>query len=87
MITPIAILELLAIAPTILGFISPELFLLRIIRLVRIGRIGRPKHFINAIASKREELQISAIYSAVVISINSALMYLVGGDVQAEQFG
>ncbi len=93
-ITPMAILDLVAIAPTILGFISPELYLLRIIRLVRIGRIGRSKrfqksvrHFNYAITSKREELQISAIYSAVVISISSALMYLVEGSIQAEQFG
>ena len=93
-ITPMAILDLVAIAPTILGFISPELYLLRIIRLVRIGRIGRSKrfqksmrHFNHAITSKREELQISAIYSAVVISISSALMYLVEGSIQAEQFG
>ena len=85
-VTPMALLDLVAIAPTILGFITPELYLLRIIRLVRIGRIGRSKrfrtsvrHFNHAITSKREELQISAIYSVVVISISSALMYLVEG--------
>jgi len=33
------------------------------------------------------ELQISAIYSAVVICISSALMYVVEGSVQTEQFG
>jgi len=93
-ITPMAILDLVAIAPTILGFISPELYLLRLIRLVRIGKIGRSKrfqksvkHFNHAITSKKEELQISAIYSAVVICISSALMYLVEGSVQTEQFG
>ena len=59
-ITPMAILDLVAIAPTV--------------QLVQIGRIGRSKrfrksvkHFNYAIASRREELQISAIYSAVVI--------------------
>ena len=93
-ITPMAILDLVAIAPTILGFITPELYLLRVIRLVRIGRIGRSKrfqksvrHFNHAITSKREELQISAIYLAAVISFSSALMYLVEGSVQPEQFG
>ena len=93
-ITPMAILDLVAIAPTILGFISPELYLLRLIRLVRIGKIGRSKrfqksvkHFNHAITSKKEELQISAIYSAVVICISSAFMYVVEGSVQAEQFG
>lgn len=93
-LTPMAILDFVAIAPTILGFITPELYLLRVIRLVRIGRIGRSKrfqksvrHFNNAIASKKEDLQISAIYSAVVIILSSALMYLVEGGVQPEQFG
>ena len=93
-LTPMAILDFVAIAPTILGFITPELYLLRVIRLVRIGRIGRSKrfqksvrHFNNAIASKKEDLQISAIYLAVVIILSSALMYLVEGGVQPEQFG
>ena len=67
-ITPLAILDLIAIAPTILGFITPELYLLRIIRLARIGRVGRSKrfrksirHFNEAITAKKEPLRISAI--------------------------
>jgi len=93
-ITPLAILDLIAIAPTILGFITPELYLLRIVRLVRIGRVGRSKrfrqsikHFNTAITAKKEALQISAIYSGVVITISSILMFLVEGGVQKEQFG
>lgn len=93
-ITPLAILDLIAIAPTILGFITPELYLLRIIRLARIGRIGRSKrfrksikYFNKAIGAKREELQISAIYSGVVITVSSILMYLAEGNIQQEQFG
>ena len=45
-----AILDLVAIAPTILGFITPELYLLRVIRLVRIGRIGRSKRFQKSVS-------------------------------------
>lgn len=93
-LTPMALLDLLAITPTILGVVSPELYVLRLVRLVRIGRIGRSRHFRRsiqhfnrAITSKREELQISAIYSAVVIVISSVLMYLSEGGVQQEQFG
>ena len=93
-ITPLAILDLIAIAPTILGFITPELYLVRIVRLVRIGRVSRSKrfrqsikHFNAAITAKREALQISAIYSAVVITISSILMFLVEGGAQEEQFG
>ena len=93
-LTPLAILDVIAIAPTLFGFITPELYLLRIIRLARIGRVGRSKrfrksikHFNNALASKKEELQISAIYSGVVILISSILMFLAEGHVQREQFG
>ena len=93
-ITPLAILDLIAIAPTILGFITPELYLLRIIRLARIGRVGRSKrfrksirHFNEAITAKKEALQISAIYSGIVISVSSILMFLAEGNVQQEQFG
>ena len=93
-ITPLAILDLIAIAPTILGFITPELYLLRIIRLARIVRVGRSKrfrksirHFNEAITAKKEALQISAIYSGIVISISSILMFLAEGNIQKEQFG
>ena len=93
-ITPLAILDLIAIAPTILGFITPELYLLRIIRLARIGRVGRSKrfrksirHFNEVITAKKEALQISAIYSGIVISVSSILMFLAEGNIQKEQFG
>ena len=93
-VTPMALLDLLAIAPTILGIVSPELYLLRIFRLVRIARVGRSKnlqksikYFNRIISSKKEELQISAIYSGIVICISSVMMYIVEGRIQQEQFG
>ena len=93
-LTPLAILDLIAIAPTILGFITPELYLLRIVRLVRIGRVGRSKrfrqsikYFNRAIAAKKEALLISAVYSGIVITISSILMFLAEGSIQNEQFG
>jgi len=93
-LTPLAILDLIAIAPTILGFVTPELYLLRIIRLVRIGRLGRSKrfrkslkYFNRAIASKKEELQISAVYTGIVIFVSSVLMFVAEGAIQKEQFG
>ena len=93
-ITPMAILDLIAIAPTFLGFISPELYLLKVIRLGRIGLVVRSKrfrksirYFHSAISAKKEALLISAIYSGVVITISSILMYLAEGSVQQAQFG
>ena len=77
-LTPLAILDLIAIAPTILGFITPELYLLRIVRLVRIGRVGRSKrfrqsikYFNRAIAAKKKHyssplcIQVLSLLSAV----------------------
>ena len=93
-ITPMAILDLLAIAPTILGIVSPELYLLRIFRLVRIARVGRSRNFQKSVryfnrilSSKKKELQISAIYSGIVICISSVLMYIAEGRIQQDQFG
>ena len=45
------------------------------------------RHFNEAITAKREALQISAIYSGLVISFSSILMFLVEGNIQKEQFG
>ena len=92
--TPMALLDLAAIAPTILGFISPELYLLRVFRLIRLGRVGRSRqfkksiqYFNHAISSKKQELQIASVYSAIVVATSSVLMFLAEGKVQEEQFG
>jgi len=93
-LTPLAVLDLIAIAPTILGFITPELYLLRVIRLVRIARLGRSKrfkkstrHLRHAIQSKKDELGIAAAYTGLVIFISSVLMYVAEGQVQVQEFG
>ena len=88
-----ALLDLLAIAPTILGIVSPELYLLRFSAWCAL--LGRQvknlqksiKYFNRIISSKKEELQISAIYSGIVICISSVMMYIVEGRIQQEQFG
>ena len=92
--SPIAILDLIAIAPTLIGLITPELYILRVIRLVRIGRLGRSnrfrrslRHFHRALYAKRNELQISSIYTAVVLLISSSIMYIVEASAQPEAFG
>ena len=92
--SPIALLDLLAFAPTLIGLISPELYLLRLMRLLHIGRLGRSshfrrslRHFHEALSRKRSQLQISAVYSAVLLLISSSLMYVTESTAQPEAFG
>ena len=96
-LSPMAIVDLIAIVPTFIGMITSELYgtsLLRIIRLIRIGRLGRSKtfrksikRFHSVITLKKNELAISMIYTGAVIFMSSVLMYLAEGGVQKNQFG
>ena len=92
--SPIAILDLIAIAPTFIGMIAPQFYMLRIIRLIRTARLGRSERFRTsiqrfhyAIASKKNELIISSIYTGTVLFISSVMMYIAEGDAQKDQFG
>ncbi|MYF36710.1 MAG: ion transporter [Synechococcus sp. SB0678_bin_12] len=97
-LSPLAITDLIATAPTLIGMITPVEFygtsVFRIIRLVRIGRLARSsifrqsiQRFHYAITSKKNELIISTVYTSAVIFISSVLMYFFEGDVQKDQFG
>ena len=93
-LTPLALLDVIAILPSLIGLITPELYLLRIFRLVRIARFGRSRrirtsidYFNKAILSKKTELQISAIYSGIVMFFSSVAMYMAEGTAQPEIFG
>ncbi|MXW40381.1 MAG: ion transporter [Synechococcus sp. SB0668_bin_15] len=97
-LSPLAIIDLIAIAPTLIGMITPVEFygtsVFRLVRLVRIGRLGRSnrfresiKRFHYAITSNKNELTISTIYTGTVIFISSVLMYLAEGGAQKDQFG
>ena len=93
-LSPMALVDLVAISPTFIGMVAPELYALRIIRLIRIGRLGRSDAFRKSIArfhhvisSRRRDLTISTVYTSVVLSISSVLMYTAEGGVQPDQFG
>ena len=93
-LTPLALLDVIAILPSLIGLITPELYLLRIFRLARIARLGRSKrirtsisYFNKAILSKKTELQISAVYSGIVMFFSSVAMYMAEGRAQPEIFG
>jgi len=92
--SPVAILDLVALMPLLVGAMGSEFYLLRIVRLLRISRAGRStrfkksiEHFNYAISSRWQELQVAIVYSGVLLLSSSTLMYLVEGDTQPKIFG
>jgi len=92
--SPVALLDLASLLPIILGTIGSELYFLRIARLLRISRAGRSsrfqrsvEHFNYAISSRWQELQLSIVYSGILLLGSSTVMYLVEGAAQPEAFG
>ncbi|MBU2887165.1 potassium channel family protein [Gilvimarinus agarilyticus] len=94
LLSPAAVLDLLAVLPLLLGVVGPQTLLLRFVRLLRIvrlakfGRFSRAVHRINvAVRSRGYELSISMIIALSFMVFASILLYFVEGDVQPEAFG
>ena len=93
MISPMAIIDIIAIVPSFIG-VRAELKILRVIRLLRILKIGRSEkfkqsifHFNYALRSKSQELQISTFYTILLLLISSTFMYLAESSIQPELLG
>ena len=93
MVSPMAIIDVIAIVPSFIG-VRAELKILRIIRLLRILKIGRSEkfkesifHFNYAIRSKSQELQISIFYTVLLLLISSTFMYLAESSIQPKLLG
>ena len=93
-LTPVAIIDLICIAPLFLGFMGGEVYLMkvirvvRILRIIRIGRISSAfEDILAAIESRKYELLVSMIFAIFLMVISSTFLYLIEGDVQPEIFG
>ncbi len=91
--SPMAIIDVIAIIPSFIG-VRAELKILRVIRLLRILKIGRNEkfkesifHFNFALKSKSQELQISTVYTLLLLLISSTCMYLAESSIQPELLG
>lgn len=92
--SPAALLDLLAITPFFVVAIGSEAYVLRLFRLLRVLRLARLgrfstalTHLIQAVASRRYELAMSALVALVLMLVSSTVLYIVEGDVQPEAFG
>jgi len=94
LVSPAAIVDLLAIAPAmVMVGVAPSYLLrlfrlLRVLRLAKLGRFSRAWSLISeAIFSRRFELVLTAFVAWMVTLTSATLLYLVEGPVQPEKFG
>lgn len=92
-LTPMAIIDLLAVLPFYLPFIGIDLRVLRMLRMMRIFRLFKIARYLTALSlmkrvfsKKKEELVIALIFTIFLLLMASTLMYYVENEVQPENF-
>jgi voltage-gated potassium channel len=93
-LTPIAIIDFLAVVPALFAFGgAPSLVLrffriLRILRLAKLGRMSRAwEHIREAFYDKRHEFGLVLVLLLLTVLISGSLMYFAEGDAQPDKFG
>ncbi|MEO1169052.1 MAG: ion transporter [Pseudomonadota bacterium] len=94
MMTPSAIIDLLALLPLFLTLASTSLYWLRfarILRILRVARLGRmSRAFDNvmlALFERRFELAIAVIIALLLMLFSATLLYFAEAEAQPEAFG
>lgn len=92
-LTPLAIIDLLAILPFFIRILGVDMRFIRLLRIFRIFRLFKIVRYVSALRvlgnvwrNKREELAISLMFMAFLLIIVSALMYFAEHDSQPEKF-
>ncbi|MEW6745267.1 MAG: potassium channel family protein [Planctomycetota bacterium] len=91
--TPFAIVDLLAIAPAFLPFISADLRVMRSLRLFRLLRLAKLARYMKTlqligrvVCAKREELLLTLSVLALLLLLASSLIYFAEHGAQSEAF-
>lgn len=92
-LTPMAIVDLVAILPFYLTVFALDLRAVRLLRLLRILRLAKLGRYSDAmtliarvISSKREELVLSLAFLGALLVLSSSLMYFFESAAQPESF-
>ncbi len=93
MITPMAIVDLLAVLHFYLSFILPEMRFLRALRLFRLFRVLKLARyseslqtFVDVLKLKKEELAVMSFAILILLIVSSSLMYEAEHEAQPEAF-
>jgi voltage-gated potassium channel len=93
MLTPLAIIDLLSILPTLLVWTGIDLRFLRMLRLVRMLRLAKLGRYSEALQlmghvlkQKRESLLLSLAVMLLVLVVSSSLIFMTEHDQQPEAF-
>lgn len=91
--TPLALIDLLAIAPFFFTFVSVDLRTLRLVRLIRIARLIRLKGYHvaadairNVVLEQREELILCVVLFLMLTLISGSAIYYCENPVQPDKF-
>ena len=93
MITPLAIVDLIAILPFFLPMLFPDMRFVRVIRFVRFFRLFKlvrysaaMKTLANAIVAKKEHLLITFFTAFIILVLSAVLIFFAEHDAQPDVF-
>ena len=94
MMSPIAIIDLLAVLPALFAFGGgPSLLLrfFRVLRMLRLAKLGRTskafQHIRDALFDRRHEFALILGMLMITILISASMLYLAEADAQPDKFG
>lgn len=94
MVSPIAIIDFLAVVPALFAFgggTSLVLRFFRVLRLLRLAKLGRTskalQHIRDAVYERRHEFTLILGMLAIALLISASLLYLAEAEAQPEKFG
>jgi voltage-gated potassium channel len=92
-VTPLALIDLLAVVPWYLPLLRADLRFLRsarFVRLLRVAKVGRYSLAVRALGGvlreKREELAVSAVIMGLLLLCSAGVMYFVEHAAQPDKF-
>ena len=92
-LTPMALIDLIAILPFFIPTVGMDLRFVRAIRLTRMFRVLKLGHYsqslrnlTHVIKSKKEELLVTLFAGIIILIISSSLMYYVERETQPDAF-
>lgn len=90
LLTPFALIDMLAIVPSVLSFGATNasaLRALRIVRILRFARFGALDVIVEVLRSRFRELAVSLGLLLALVLVSATAMYLVEGEGQPALFG